>query len=118
MSKKPIAAVFATCLVILAGRVADGDERSPRDLPSSRFPVLAGVGAALSITDDGPKIFKLVPGSVAARCDKLHAGDRILTIRTGDETVELKGKKMGDVVSLIRGPVGTTVTLEILPEKQ
>jgi thiol-disulfide isomerase/thioredoxin len=113
--KMQSAAAFAFCFSMLFARVANSDDKSPRDASASRFPVLAGIGVALKITDDGPQISKLVPGSVAEKSEKIHSGDRILTIRSGDVTVQLKGKKMGDVVSLLRGPVGSTITLEIVP---
>ena len=109
--------ILSLTLAIFQGG-QESDDKSPRDASASpsRFPVLAGIGAALAITDDGPEIGLLAPGSVAERSGKLHVGDRILAVRNGDVTIELKGKKMGEVVSLIRGPVGTTVTLEILPK--
>ena len=115
-SKMSSAAAFAFGLAMFIGGVANSDDKSPRDVSASHFPVLSGIGAALKITDEGPQIAKLVPGSVAEKSGKLHEGDRILMIRSGDVTVRLKGKEMGEVVSLLRGPVGTTITLEILPE--
>jgi hypothetical protein len=55
-SKMPSVAAFAFCFAMLVGRVANSDDKSPRDASPSRFPVLAGIGAALKITDDGPQI--------------------------------------------------------------
>ena len=114
MTRKPIAASIAFPVAVLVGTVASGDDKGARkDAPSS-FPVVSGIGVALSITDAGPLVFKVLPDSVAEKSGRLHKGDRILWIREGDRTIDLKGKKLGDVVSLLRGPVGTSVTLEIL----
>ena len=99
---------------MLVARVALADDKGSREEPPSSFPVLSGIGAALSITETGPQIGMVLPGSAAEKSGKLKQGDRILSIRNGDRTIDLKGKPLGDVVSLIRGPVGTAVTLEVL----
>jgi HEAT repeat protein/thiol-disulfide isomerase/thioredoxin len=99
----------------LAKLKAQGDAESspqPKDSPSS-FPVLSGIGVALSITETGAEIHKVLPGSAAEKSGKLKEGDCIVAIRNGDRTIDVKRKPLGDVVSLIRGPVGTTVTLEV-----
>ena len=108
--------MIASCLAAFAGVRVRGDGPGASEVPATRFPVLSGIGVALSMTEAGPQISKLTPGSAAERSGKLKAGDRILTIRRGGEIVDLKGKGLGDVTSLIRGPAGTTITLEILPE--
>lgn len=100
-------------VAILVGRTVHGDDNDAREAPASSFPVLSGIGAALSITDAGPQITVLVPGSAAERSGRLHKGDLILSIREGNRTIDLRGKPLGEVVSHMRGPVGTTVTLKI-----
>src|SRR3954469_7040967 len=117
MSRRSLTAILAVHVAILAGRAAGGDDQGSREPPASSYPVLSGVGVALSIEDAGPRIAKVVPGSAAERSGRLKDGDRILTIRNGGETVVVRGKKLGEVVSLIRGPVGTTVTLEVAREE-
>jgi C-terminal processing protease CtpA/Prc len=87
---------------------------TPHKETPSGFPVLSGIGVALSIRDAGPLVFKVLPDSATEKSGRQHKGDRILSIWDGDRTINLKGKKQGDVVSLVRGPVGTPVTLEIL----
>jgi thiol-disulfide isomerase/thioredoxin len=114
-SKMPGAASLA-CLAMLTGGIAIGDDKGRADPSTTRYPILSGIGASLKIQDDLPEIGRLMPGSVAQRSGKLHEGDRIVAVRLGAATVPLKGKQMGEVVSLIRGPVGTEITLEVLPK--
>lgn len=117
MFAKPRVVVFAACVMTLIVHVAASAEKdAPKAAAAARYPVLSGIGVALSTTDAGARIGKIVPGSAAHKCGKLNEGDMIVAVRNGEKAVELKGKRLGDVVSLIRGPVGTTVTLEILPE--
>ena len=81
MTRKPIAASIAFPVAVLVGTVASGDDTGVRkDAPSS-FPVVSGIGVALSITDAGPLVFKVLPDSVAEKSGRLHKGDRILSIR-------------------------------------
>jgi thiol-disulfide isomerase/thioredoxin len=103
------------CLAAISGRIARGDDKPPRDAPPSRYPVVSGVGLALSSSDDGVTIFKVVKGSAAEKSGKLKEGDRILSVRNRGVTTEAKSKPLGELVSLIRGPVGTDVTLEVSP---
>jgi thiol-disulfide isomerase/thioredoxin len=114
MFKEKIALALALILAVLAGRPAHGDEAAGEDRASS-FPVLAGIGLAVSMKDSGPQVGVVLPGSAAEKSGRLKPGDRLLSVRDGARTIDLKGKSMGEVVSLIRGPVGTTVTLEVLP---
>jgi thiol-disulfide isomerase/thioredoxin len=113
--KMPNAALLA-CLVMLTGGIVIGDDKGQGDPSTTRYPILSGIGAALKIRDGLPEIGFLRPGCVAQRSGKLHEGDRIVAVRLGDETIHLKGKQMGEVVSLIRGPVGKELTLEVLPK--
>jgi thiol-disulfide isomerase/thioredoxin len=106
------AAMVATSMV---GAIAGEDHEASKDRKSS-YPVLSGIGVALAITDAGPEIAMVLPGSVAEKSGGLNKGDRIRSVREGDRAIPVKGKSLGEVVSLIRGPVGTTVTLEIVPE--
>src|SRR4051794_18216481 len=110
--KMPCVALV-TCLAILAGGVAIGDDKGQGGPSTTRYPILSGIGAALKIEDDLPEIGLLVPGSVAQRSGKLHEGHRIAAVPLAGDTIALKGKTMGEVVGLIRGPVGAEITLEV-----
>lgn len=105
MLKKDARIALAIGLGLLIGRAVRGDDEPAREDPSPSYPVLAGIGVALEITEDGPKIVKVVPGSAAEKSAALHPGDRILSIRDGGKETALKRKTLGEVVSLIRGPV-------------
>ncbi|HAS64294.1 MAG TPA: carboxy terminal-processing peptidase [Vibrio sp.] len=78
---------------------------------------LEGIGAVLQMTDDYTVIRSLVAGGPAAKSKKLGEGDRIVSVgQDGEEMVDVIGWRLDDVVQLIKGPKGTTVKLEILPE--
>lgn len=114
MFKKKISLGLILGFALLVGRTVPGEDDAARKDAPSGFPVLSGIGVSLSITDAGPLVLKVLPDSVAEKSGRLHEGDRIVSIRDGDRTIDLKGKTLGEVVSLIRGPVGTSVTLEVL----
>lgn len=77
---------------------------------------LEGIGATLSSQDGYTVIEQLIPGGAAATSRELESQDKIISVGQG------KGEKMEpvvdmplkDVVKLIRGKKGTTVTLSIL----
>ncbi|WP_114764467.1 carboxy terminal-processing peptidase [Vibrio rhodolitus] len=78
---------------------------------------LEGIGAVLQMTDDYTVIRSLVAGGPAAKSKKLGEGDRIISVgQEGEEMVDVIGWRLDDVVQLIKGPKGTTVKLEVLPE--
>ncbi|MDP2311214.1 MAG: S41 family peptidase [Pseudomonadota bacterium] len=70
---------------------------------------LSGVGATISVDDDGLFVRDLVEGGPAAR-GGLRPADRLLTI----DGVSTVGMVPGDATDRIRGAVGTTVTLAVL----
>ncbi|MES2768790.1 MAG: S41 family peptidase [Bdellovibrionota bacterium] len=77
---------------------------------------LEGIGATLSSQDGYTVIEQLIPGGAAAASAELESQDKIIAVGQG------KGEKMEpvvdmplkDVVKLIRGKKGTTVTLSVL----
>jgi len=68
-----------------------------------------GVGAEISIRNDKPTIIRVLKDNPAIKAGLL-AGDTI--VRVNDESVD--GKTVDQVVSRIRGEVGTTVKIEVL----
>ncbi|MES2640468.1 MAG: S41 family peptidase [Myxococcota bacterium] len=84
---------------------ADGLERFDERLSGT----LSGVGATISLGEDGLFVRDLVAGGPAAR-GGLQANDRLLTI----DGVSTVGMIPADATDRIRGPVGTTVTLGVL----
>lgn len=78
---------------------------------------LEGIGAVLQAGDDYTTIRSLVPGGPAALSKELNDGDQILGVgqETG-EMVDIIGMRLDDVVELIKGPKGSKVRLQILPE--
>ncbi len=78
---------------------------------------LEGIGAVLQSEDDYTIIRSLVAGGPAAKSKKLAPGDRIIGVAQDDkEMVDVVGWRLDDVVQLIKGPKGTDVILNILPE--
>ena len=55
-----------------------------------------------------------MPGSPAAEQPDLHKGDRVIAIGQGEEpSVPVADKSLGDVISLVRGKVGSKVSLTL-----
>jgi len=78
---------------------------------------LEGIGAVLQMTDDYTVIRSLVAGGPASKSKALTDGDRIIGVgQENADIVDVIGWRLDDVVQLIKGPKGTKVTLNILPE--
>ncbi|MCW8330916.1 carboxy terminal-processing peptidase [Photobacterium sp. SDRW27] len=78
---------------------------------------LEGIGAVLQVIDDYTVIRSLVAGGPASASKQLAAGDRIIGVaQDGKDMVDVIGWRLDDVVQLIKGPKGSKVKLEILPE--
>lgn len=78
---------------------------------------LAGIGAVLVDIDGYATIRELVAGGPASLSGQLQVGDRIVGVAQGatrpvDDVV---GWRLDDTVNLIRGAVGSTVRLDVLP---
>jgi len=77
---------------------------------------LEGIGAVLQMDDDYTVINSLVPGGPAAKSKAITVGDRVVGVgQTGKPMVDVIGWRLDDVVSLIKGPKGSKVRLEVLP---
>lgn len=79
---------------------------------------LEGIGALLGRETEYTTISSVVPGGPAALDGRLKPGDRITAVGQGADgkMVDVIGWRIDDVVELIRGPKGTSVRLEVLPE--
>ncbi|WP_087017702.1 carboxy terminal-processing peptidase [Thaumasiovibrio subtropicus] len=78
---------------------------------------LEGIGAVLQTEDDYTVIRSLVAGGPASNSKQLAPGDRIIGVgQEKGDVVDVIGWRLDDVVQLIKGPKGTKVRLEILPE--
>jgi len=76
-----------------------------------------GIGASLQLVDDYVTVLNVLPGGPAAVSGELSANDRIIAVGEGKKgkMVDVIGWRLDDVVQIIRGKVGTTVRLQILP---
>ncbi|MFM8371987.1 MAG: carboxy terminal-processing peptidase, partial [Bacteroidota bacterium] len=75
---------------------------------------LEGIGARLQSDGEKTKITEVVPGGPAWKQGDLQAEDVVLKVSQGSgdgEFVDIMGWEIDDVVSKIRGPKGTQVTL-------
>lgn len=78
-----------------------------------------GIGAQLMMDNEVVKIMRIVPGGPAFRDKTLKPDDRIIGVAQGKgEFVDVIGWRLGNVVSKIKGPKGTTVRLKIIPAGQ
>ncbi|MEG1211087.1 MAG: carboxy terminal-processing peptidase [Leclercia sp.] len=77
---------------------------------------LEGIGAVLQMDDDYTVINSMVAGGPAAKSKAISVGDRIVGVgQPGQNTVDVIGWRLDDVVALIKGPKGSKVRLEVLP---
>jgi carboxyl-terminal processing protease len=76
-----------------------------------------GIGASLQLVDDYVTVLNVLPGGPAAVNGTLNSNDRIVAVGEGKKgkMVDVVGWRLDDVVQIIRGKVGTTVRLQILP---
>ena len=93
---------------------------SPRNSEEYRIQMslsYEGIGASLQLVDDYVTVLNILPGGAAAVDGSLNANDRILAVGEGKsgKLVDVVGWRLDDVVQIIRGKVGTTVRLQVLP---
>ena len=91
--------------------------RAAKDFDISMKLSLVGIGAVLAERNDYTVIRELVPGGPAALSKQLKVGDRIVGVGQdkGAPMVDIVGWRLDDAVTLIRGPIDSTVLLDILP---
>ena len=77
-----------------------------------------GIGAVLGLDYEYAVIQSLIPGGPAERSGGLHPMDRILAVGQGLEgpLIDVVGWRLDDVVSLIRGPRGSAVALQVVAD--
>lgn len=77
-----------------------------------------GIGALLGVEGEYTIIRDIIPGGPADLDKRLKPGDRIVAVAQGDagESQDVVGWRIDDVVDLIRGPKGSEVILNVLPE--
>jgi carboxyl-terminal processing protease len=93
---------------------------SPRNSEEYRIQMslsYEGIGASLQLVDDYVTVLNVLPGGPAAVNGTLGANDRIIAVGEGrkGKMVDVIGWRLDDVVQIIRGKVGTTVRLQVLP---
>ena len=78
---------------------------------------LVGIGASVSDVEDFATIMALSEGGPASRSMQLKVGDRIVGVAQGvsGEMIDVIGWRAQDLVPLMRGPVGTSIKVAVLP---
>jgi thiol-disulfide isomerase/thioredoxin len=112
-------------IAALSISVASGADRPPRvptdliDQFAANVPApaeKAGVGIGLALRDGRLYVFRVLPGSPAALCGSIHAGDRLVAVGQGNQpTVDVSRMSINKAVSLLRGQKGTPVILTMIP---
>jgi thiol-disulfide isomerase/thioredoxin len=98
------------CLALFLGLTAHAEEPPKKQGP------YAGIGVILKAEGTNLVVNQILPDSPAAAQKEMRAGDRIVAIaQEGAEAVSVRGAKLAEAVSLIRGPKGTTIRLTIVP---
>lgn len=78
---------------------------------------LEGIGAVLRAEEDYTTIQSVVAGGPADKSKAIKPKDRIVGVAQGeDDFVDVIGWRLDDVVDLIKGPKGSQVRLQVLPE--
>ncbi len=79
---------------------------------------LEGIGAVLQSENEYTVIREIVTGGPADLSDQLSVEDRITGVGQGEngKIIDVVGWRLDDVVDKIRGPKGTTVRLQVLPQ--
>jgi carboxyl-terminal processing protease len=79
---------------------------------------LEGIGAVLRSEDEYTSVVELVPAGPADKSGLIKPADRIVSVGQGENgaLIDVVGWRLDDVVELIRGPKGSTVRLEVIPE--
>jgi carboxyl-terminal processing protease len=77
---------------------------------------LEGIGAELTMENEYTEVQRTIPGGPAAQSGEIRSGDRITGVAQGrdGEMEDVVGWRLQDVVTLIRGPKGTVVRLQVL----
>jgi thiol-disulfide isomerase/thioredoxin len=79
----------------------------------------SGVGIALKKDGEDLVVNILIPDAPAALSHAIHVGDRIIAVaQEKGPDARVKGMSINEVVPLIRGPKGTSVTLTIVPAEK
>jgi carboxyl-terminal processing protease len=80
---------------------------------------LVGIGAVLSVNDEGYcNIVSVVPGGPADLSGKIKVNDKIIAVQQdGAEPVDVVGMRLRQIVQMVRGQKGSKVTLTIQPAK-
>jgi len=75
---------------------------------------LEGIGARLSTSDDMTKVVEIIPGGPAWKGKELQVDDLITAVtQKGEESFDIVGMRLDDVVQKIRGKKGTVVILTV-----
>jgi hypothetical protein len=98
----------------VARLIPRGDDQAQDDQDDAG--PLVGIGVAIEAEDGAYIVRDVIPDSPAAEEGKLKKGDRLIGVKTDDETVEFEGKELVEVVKLIRGKAGTEIRLVVRPE--
>lgn len=103
---RTIVFIFGVFIMIFVADIAAAYE-------AKSYPVLSGIGIALRAEDGWLCINKIVAESPAERSERLQKGDRLIAVEECGKTTSLRDRTMGEAGSLLRGPVGTELTLTV-----
>lgn len=77
---------------------------------------LTGIGAELTYDEGAAKIQRVMKGGPAEKDGRLQSGDKIIAVQQeGEAPVDILYWPLYKSVRLIRGPIGSTVVLHVIP---
>jgi hypothetical protein len=101
---------------LAAGGTDAAELKGGATVPQVPSVLLGGIGISLRVDGDSIFVDEIVPDTPAAAQKDLQAGDRIIAVAqdTGP-AVPVHGGKLAQALELIRGQVGSTVRLTMVP---
>lgn len=90
------------------------DPRDKEDFDIGMSGKVIGIGARLQADGEYTKVMEIVPGGPAWKNKELQVNDLIIKVaQDGEAPLDIRGMRIDDVVSKIRGKLGTKVILTV-----
>jgi len=78
---------------------------------------IGGIGASLRVDNGKCIVISVIPGGAAHDDGRMKDGDEIIAISRADgELIQMKGQSFSNFISVLRGPINSTVRLQIRHE--
>ena len=108
---------FNTLLEIFDPHSGYFSRDTAREFDTTMSGAVVGIGIDLRSIQGRYIVETILPGGPADRCGKINPGDQLVSVtEAGGTPVETSGRRLREVVQLISGQPGTTITLAFKPQ--